>query len=171
MKIIEAMKTVKANKDKVTDLKKRIQSSSANLSNETPLYGAETRKLIEGWLQSIHDTGAENIRLLTAIARTNLATKVTITLAGTAVTKNIAEWVWRRREYAQEDETAWRSLTDRNLKETRLMNSQNQIVDINIIRHFDPAKRDNIIDAYRNEPHLIDAALEVVNATTDLIEA
>jgi hypothetical protein len=170
MKIIEAMKAVKANKEKITDLSKRIAQSSANLSNETPLYGDDTATKITGWLQSIHDTGAENVRLLTAIARTNMNTSVTITLGGVNISKTIAEWVWRRREYADLDRMAWQTLSDRQLRETRQVNSQGQAVDIKIVRHFDPAVRDNKIDLYRQEPHLIDAALEVVNATTDLIE-
>lgn len=171
MRIIEAMKAVKANKEKITDLMRRIQSASANLSNETPLYGDATRQKIDGWLRSIHDTGTENIRLLTAIQRTNMHTLVTVTLGGVNVTKTIAEWVWRRREYAAYDQQAWKMLTDRNLKEQRIVASTGQTTDIKIIRHFDPSQRDDKIELYRQEPHLIDAALEVVNATTDLIEA
>lgn len=171
MKIIEAMKAVKANKDKVHDLCRRISQSSANLSNETPLYGETTAAKITGWLQSIHDIGAVNIRLLTAIQRTNMVTPVTITLGGQNITKTIAEWVWRRREYANQDMAAWALLTDRGLREKREVNSQGQTVDIKIVRHFDAAVRDEKIDLYRSEPHLIDAALEVVNAVTDLIES
>lgn len=169
IKIIEAMKAVKANKEKIADLTSRIGNASANLSNEKPLYGDDTATKIKGWLQSIHDTSAENIRLLTAIQRTNMATKVDITLNGNTVTKTIAEWVWRRREYAGLNEVAWRQLTDRRLKAQTIATSTGS-VDVTVVRHFDPSERDDMIEALRTEPHKIDAALEVVNAITDLIE-
>jgi hypothetical protein len=171
MKIIEAMKTVKSNQAKQADLRARIAKNSARTTLETPEYPDATAKIRE-WLQSIHDIGAENTGLLVAIQRTNLATNVTITLGGTAVTKSIAEWVWRRREYAQADEIAWQALSDRGIKEGMVtMPGSTDRVEIKIVRNFDPATRDEKLALYRSEPHDIDAALEVVNATTDLVEA
>jgi hypothetical protein len=170
MKIIEAMKRVKANKEKVADLQRKIGSVSANLSHETPLYGAETPAKIVEWLQSCNDTSQENIRLLCAIQRTNLATKVTIKLGDKDVTKSISEWVWRRREYAGVDLATWATLTDRNLREGQLPQSTGAPQLITIVRHYDPIRRDKMMDLYRTEPHEIDAALEVVNATTELME-
>ncbi len=170
MKIIAAMKQVKSNKEKITDLSARIANSSANLSNETPVYGAETATKIKEWLQAIHDLGKENIKLLVSIQRTNLAIQVTITIGGNAITKSIAEWVWRRREYAELDMRSWMGLTDRRLKEQTLVTSTGT-VDVKLVRHFDPSTRDDKVSEYRSEPHEIDAALEVINATTDLIEA
>ena len=112
----------------------------------------------------------ENVRLLTAIQRTNLATPVTIHLGDRNVTKNIAEWVWRRREYAGIDLSTWSKLTDRNLKEGTGQNSSGTPVEVKILRHFDPERRDNMVMMFKGEPHEIDAALEVVNAVTDLVD-
>jgi hypothetical protein len=42
---------------------------------------------------------------------------------------------------------------------------------VKVVRHFDPVKRDRMAAMYKSEPHEIDAALEVINAVTDLIEA
>lgn len=170
MKIIEAMKKVKANKEKIADLQSKIAQNSANLSFETPLYGTDTDTKIRGWLQSVEDIGQENIRLLVAIQRTNLATAVTIELGEKPVTKNIAEWVWRRREYAKLDLETWSKLTDRNLKEGTGTSSVGTPLEIKLVRHYDPELRDSRKAMYLAEPHAIDAALEVVNATTDLIE-
>lgn len=39
-----------------------------------------------------------------------------------------------------------------------------------LVRYFDPVERDNRVSMYREEPGLIDSTLEVVNATTDLLE-
>ena len=44
MKIIEAMKKVKQNDQKISDLQKKISETCANLSHETPVYGTETQK-------------------------------------------------------------------------------------------------------------------------------
>ena len=170
MKLIEAMKRVKMNKAKVADLQAKIAQFCANLDFETPTYGAESGAKIQEWLQACDDVSQENVRLLVAIQRTNLATFVPITLGEKSVTKTIAEWVWRRREYAQLDTKTWASLTDRNLKEGMGNNSSGTPIQVKIVRHFDPVRRDHMVAMYKSEPHEIDSALEVVNAVTDLVE-
>lgn len=170
MKIIEAMKRVKQNKEKIADLQGKIGQFCANLNFETPTYGADTTAKITEWLQACNDVTQENVRLLCAIQRTNITTDVTITLGEKPVTKTIAEWVWRRREYAALDLKTWRMLTDRNLKEGMGQNSSGTPVEVKLIRHFDPVRRDKMTAMFQAEPHEIDAALEVVNAVTDLVE-
>jgi hypothetical protein len=169
VKIIEAMRRVKANKEKIADLQKRISKVSAHLDFETPEYGADTPARITEWAQSCHDTIQENIRLLTAIARTNLGTSTAITLGGTTVTKTLAEWIWRRREYAALDLITWQGMNDRGLKEG-VMNFPSGQMQVRLIRNYDVTIRDNKIAEYKNEAHEIDSTLEVVNAVTDLIE-
>ena len=171
MKIIEAMKRVKANKEKVADLNQKLAAICANLSHESPLYGTETGNKVKEWLQSCVDISQENVRLLCAIQRTNLATRVSVELGGQSVSKTIAEWVWRRREYAAADQKTYTVLTDRGLKEGMVQTSTGQPMELKIVRHYDPVARDTAMAIYRSEPHLVDAALEIVNATTDLIEA
>jgi hypothetical protein len=172
MKIIEAMKRVKANKEKITDLQAKVSQFCANLNFETLTYGTAdlTKDKISEWIQSCNDITQENVRLLVAIQRTNALTSVPITLADKTVTKTISEWVWRRREYAAIDLKTWQMLTDRNLKEGTGQNSSGTPVEVKIIRHFDPVRRDAMVAMFKSEPHEIDAALEVVNAVTDLVE-
>lgn len=170
MKVIQALKAVKGNKEKIADLQLRIKNCCSNLSHETPVYGVETAAKIQEWLQSCQDTAKENVRLLTAIQKTNLQTEVTIELGGKQVTKTIAEWVWRRREYAALDVATWSTLTDRGLKEGMLQSSTGTPTQVSIVRHFDPLRRDEAIALYRSEGRLIDGALEVTNAITDLVE-
>ena len=43
-------------------------------------------------------------------------------------------------------------------------------VEIKLVRHYDPVKRDRMVAMYKSEAHEIDSALEVINAVTDLIE-
>lgn len=170
MKIIEAMKHVKNNLQKVKELQDKISKNCANMDMETSAYGEDTAKKVSEWCQSCDDLSQENVRLLTSIQRTNLVTSVTIDLGAKNVTKTIAEWVWRRREYAKSDLRTWQQLTDRNLKEGTFINSVGQHQQAKITRHYDVNKRDEMLDLYRSEPMLVDAALEIVNATTDIIE-
>lgn len=171
MKLIEAMKRVKHNKEKIVDLQAKIGAVCANTTIETPLYGTETPELIKGWLQSCTDLTRDNVGLLVSIARTNLATPVTITLGDKPVTKSIAEWVWRRREYAALDLATFSKLGDRGLREGSAPTSTGVALEIKIVRHYDPVARDKVVAMFKSEPHEIDSALEVVNAVTDLIEA
>lgn len=169
MKIIEAMKRVKSNREKIADLQAKISQTSAHLSHETPVYENPTHKIIE-WSQSCEDLARENVRLLVAIQRTNLQTSVDITLGGKVVTKTISEWVWRRREMAAVDLATWSKMTDRGLREGSVGTSTGVNLEVKLVRNYDPELRDKRITMYKAEPHEIDAALEVVNAITDLIE-
>lgn len=172
MKIIEAMKRIKANKEKVADLQAKIGEHCANISIETPLYGVNTRAKIDEWLQSCTDTSQENARLLCAIARTNLATTVTVTLGAKTVEKTIAEWIWRRREYAKLDLETWSKLGDRKLRDQIIAPTTpgGAPTEIKVVRHYDPLIRDAMVAMFKTEAHEIDSALEVVNAVTDLME-
>lgn len=170
MKIIEAMKRVKSNKQKIEDLRQLITNNSARHQHETPKYEDASAKVLE-WAQSAHDTMQENVRLLVAIARTNLVTQVTIKLGDNSVSRPIAEWVWRRREYAAMDLAVWSAMTDRGLKEGTVPSSTGIPMEVKIVRAYSPEQRDRMVAMYKGEAGEIDSALEVVNAVTDLIEA
>jgi hypothetical protein len=81
----------------------------------------------------------------------------------------LAEWIWRRREYAALDLITWQKMTDRNLKEGNIKTSTGEMLVI-LVRNYDPIERDRKIAEYKGEAHEIDSTLEVVNAVTDLIE-
>lgn len=175
MKIVEALKRVKANKDKIVDLQGMISKNSARLSHETPAYARDghdnTPAKITEWAQACDDLTQENIRLLVAISRTNLATNVAIQVADKTVHKSIAEWIWRRREYAAVDLKTWQGMTDRNLKEGVMVASTGVNMEVKLVRAYDPERRDKKVAEYKGEAAEIDATLEVINAVTDLIEA
>jgi hypothetical protein len=169
MKIIEAMKKIKANKEKIADLQNKIGLTCSNLSFETPVYGNDTSAKIKDWLQSCQDLSRDNVNLLCRIAKTNLAVNVTIEIGGKKVEKSIAEWVWRRREYAGIDKNTFSKLGDRGLREG-IINSSTGPMESKIVRHFDPIVRDEMIAIYHAEPYMIDGALEVINAVTELLD-
>jgi hypothetical protein len=170
MKLIEAMKKIKENKEKIVDLQKKISENCAHLNIETPLYPDAEQK-VTSWAQSCEDLNQENIHLLTSIQRTNLQTQVSIVLGEKTVTKCIAEWVWRRREYAAIDYNTYMKMTDRGLSEGKGRSSTGVDLDLKIVRKYNPETRDKKIAMFKSEPHMIDAKLEVINAITDLIES
>lgn len=171
MKIIEAMNAIKMGNDKIADLQKKINMNSAHLSHESPHYSNPFEQIRE-WQQSIHDTGKENMRLKIGIQRTNLATMVPIKMTnGNVVTRSIAEWVLRRHDYSIKDLSAWVELTDRGLRDQMVNTSTpGEKMEIKVVRNFDPKVRDAKILEFKSEPQLIDSALQVANATTDLLE-
>lgn len=170
MKIIEAMKKIKDLKIKAEDYRKKVMTYCADLSYETPLYGAEQKTKIKEWLQGHGDIIKEILKLRIQIQKTNLATSVTIELGGVQVTKTIAEWIHRRKDLAELERTIYSSLTDRGLREGTIISSTQEKIEARIRRYFDPSERDTSIELYRGEPSKIDSTLEVINAVTDLLE-
>jgi len=169
VKIIEALKKTKELQAKADDLREKVAKHSAYLSIENPVYPDQATQVSE-WIQAHSDILREILRLRVEIQRTNLNTEVTIELGGKAVTKNIAEWIHRRRDLAKEEAKMWHGLTDRGLKEGQMKQSTDQLVEVKIIRCYNPRQRDEKQYLYESEPNVVDAKMEVVNAVTDLIE-
>lgn len=170
MKLIEALKKQKDLRRKVTDLVEKIGKHSADLDIENPVY-PDTKAQVDGWLQAVRDLTLEIERLNRCVQFTNLRTEVAIELEGKAVAKPLCDWVLRRRELAKLELAAWRALTDRSLPATQVLKqSTGEQREIKIRRYYDPALKDKKVDSLQSEPLIIDGRLEVVNATTDLIE-
>lgn len=177
MKIIEAMKQCKDLLRKAGELRSKAEEHAADLDLHTPRYGTydEQRAKVSEWLQGHESTTQEICRLKTAIQRTNLATSVTIELGDKAVTKTIAEWVYRRRELSKLDLTAWSGLIkierSGRVQEGTIKGMDGETGrEVKIRRYYDPKTRDAKMDMYASEPSVIDGRLEVTNAVTDLIE-
>lgn len=169
MKLIQAMKQIKDLQRKADDLKKKIALHCADYDFEQSVY-ADQRSQVESWVQGVSDLLKEILRLRVAIQRTNLATPVTIDLPNGVVTKTIAEWIHRRRDLAKSEEALWACLSDRGLKDGLVKTSSGEPKDVKVRRYYDPKTRDTMVDAFRSEPLIVDATLEIINATTDLIE-
>ncbi len=171
MKLIQAMKKLKDLAIKAEDLRGKVAQFAADLTIETPQY-PDQRGQVSEWIQAHSDVQKEILRLRVAIQRTNIQTPVTIELDGKQVTKSIAEWIHRRRDLAKLELDMWSKLGDRGLKEQNVQTSPGgSVTEIRIRRYFDPKERDAKRELFRTEPSVIDSTLEVVNATTDLLEA
>lgn len=169
MKIIEALKQIKDLKRKAEDLRDKVQKNCALANFETPLYPDQKRQVQE-WIQAHHDVLKEALRLRTAVQRTNLEVEVAIEVGGKSVTKSIAEWIHRRRDLAAEELRMWQGLTDRGIREGIGKGPAGDALEIKVVRFYDPTVRDNMIAQFSDEPSIIDAKLEIVNAITDIIE-
>ena len=175
MKIIEALNEIKQNKVKVADLQILIAKHCAHLDIATPEYGDQVKDKIREWVQSCEDISKRNIELLLAIQATNLATSMTVKIGDKTITKPIAYWVWRKREYAAADFKTWTLLTDKGLQDQKFRipgSATNEVKEVKLIRNFDPALRDKMLAEYKLEADkagAIDTALSIVTATTDLI--
>ena len=170
MKIIEGLKLAKEMLVKADDLRKKVALNSALLSIETAPY-KDQKAQVASWLQAHEDLTRDIAKLRVRVARTNLATMVEIEVGGKRVSKCITEWIIRRKELAPLDQQAWAGLTDRGLKENSLRTTPDgPLTPALIVRFFDPLERDTHISLYRDEPGLIDRTLEVINATTDLVD-
>lgn len=170
MKLIQAMKQLKDLARKAEDLRGKVREFCADLTISNPTY-PDQRAQIDGWLQAHNGICVKILELRENVQRTNLATPVTIELNGVSVTKSIAAWIHRRRDLAKMEADMWAMLTDRGLKEQNLQTTPGgAVTEVRIRRYFDPELRDRMRELYRTEPSIIDANLEVVNATTDLLE-
>lgn len=172
MKIIEAMKKIKDLQEKANDIRIKVATYCADLDHETPTYGSveDQQKQIESWLKMHSDVIAEILHLRTMIQKTNVATTVAVELGGKRVEKTIAEWIHRRRDLAKLEQDIWSKLTDKGLREGFMNTTSNAQVPVKIRRYYSPAKRDEMVTLFKSEPMSIDSTMEVVNATTDLIQ-
>jgi hypothetical protein len=171
MKLIVAMKQLKDLAKKAEDLRGKVAMHCSNLSIETMSY-PDQAATVAGWLQAHEDLLDKILELRVALQRTNIVTPVTIELEGRQVTKTIAAWIQRRKDLAKLAQQMWAGLGDRNLKESNVQSAAGgAVTEVRIRRFFNPVQRDEKVAAYRSEPSIIDANLEIVNAVTDLIES
>lgn len=172
MKIIEGMKEVKRLDEKIIDLTQKLEKYSMDMDFETPTYKTveEQKAQITSWLQSVHDSTKESLALRIRIQKTNLAIMVPIELGGKAVIHSIAEWIIRRRALAALEHNAWKSMGTKTLRTGITQNTAGEKVEIKARYYFDPVERDKKTEEFRSEPSIIDRTLEVVNATTDLLD-
>ena len=136
MKIIEALKLIKANKKKVEDLIAKIASNSAFLSNQTSPYGdaATTKRQVDGWLDSVRQILRDNEVLTQKIHKTNNTVEVSIAIGAHTTTKTIDEWLTRRESGVELQLQAYASLTDRRLKEEFIAQPDGSRIPITIVR-------------------------------------
>jgi hypothetical protein len=168
MKIIEAMKQIKALEHKAKDLLNFVQMHSSDLDIEAPVYLDQSGQ-VKSWIDAYVGALETIVSLQAKIQKTNTVTQVTIELGGNRISKTISEWIYRKNKIATE-KSVWTALDGRRLKDSSFIQTSGTVKEVKVRRYFDPELRDRKITGLSQEPFLIDSALEVINATTDLIE-
>lgn len=172
MKIIEALKSVKNLKRKLSDLHTKINTYSADNDTEDSTY-PDQREQVSSWLQACEDTNKEICSLVHRIHKTNVTTPISIEVdTGKIVTKTIDEWLLRLNGLAANDKKTWESLDVRSInthQPYKLAGSTKEYV-VKRRLYFDPKKRDTKIEEYTSELIKIQSKLEIVNAVEDLVD-
>lgn len=172
MKIIEGLKKLKSIKEKLDDLSVKIRTNCAYMDYQTSAY-EDPKKQIKSWIDCYEDTVQEYLTLHARIMATNLATPVSIVMSDdTTVTRSIHEWIRRRKEGVDMDMALWSRINDNGLKEGPIKKEVDGEVTFaiaTVVRNYDPQERDKKCEKLRAEKYLIDSALEIANATTDLL--
>jgi len=171
MKIIEALKKFKNMEIKLTDLRSKVKNNVAMMDYQTSPY-QDPKKQLQSWIDCYTDTLEEFSRLQIAINKTNLVTDVSIELRpGKPVKKSCAEWILRRRKLNHIELNLWNQVND-NLKDIPVKDEsqEGKIRIARVVRFYDVEARDEKLIELNEECINIDAALEMVNAVTDLIE-
>lgn len=179
MKLIEGLKMQKTIVRKIEDLQKKIQNHAAYSSLERPVYKDESEPdspkaqiaQIDRWMHSILDLTKLMATVRIQIQLTNLVTPVTIDINGTKITKTIAEWIHWRREFSDTMYRTHQCLGDKGIREGIVNDSQGIKHEVKIVRCYSPAQRDKNMADYRDMKFAIDSTLEIINATTDMVEA
>lgn len=174
MRIIEGLKKIKDLKRKADDLRGKIATYCADMDAETPAYGTmeQQTKQVAEWLQAHSDVLKEIERIQLSIQNTNLKTIVDVEVSdGKFVKKSIAAWILRRRELANLERAAWFGLSNKGLKPQNYKPdaTKDEIKITNVRKYYNQQERDKKVEEFTSEPLRIDAALEIINATTELI--
>jgi hypothetical protein len=169
MKLIEALKKVKDLQKKADDLKEKICKHCADLDVETPVY-SDQKNQVESWMQSHHDTVKEIGRLNYCILKTNVNTRISIELGGKLIEKSLSEWMLRKNKLCQMEESLWKSIGDKNLREGSMPQTNGMAIQVKIRRYYDPKMRDEKLSLLMSEPSTIDGKIEIANCITDLME-
>lgn len=168
MKIIEAMKQIKALEHKAKDLLELARKHAADLDIESAVY-PDQKGQVKSWIDAYIGCLDTIISLQTKIQKTNTETVIPIIIGDDKIVRTISGWLYRKNKIATET-SIWKSLTDGNCRDSAFVESSGKQRDIKVRRYYDPQLRDKKISLLSQEPFLIDAALEVTNAVTDLIE-
>jgi len=178
LKIIECMREIKSTKKKIDDTLKLLSEAGADLEHHKPKYGTpeEQTAQVVSWLDRVRSLTDRISELRLALSRTNNSVPVTIVIDEKPITKTISEWIYRRQELAMYDLQAWKIV---GAKERTLRPEQVQELDANknpvmvlknVRRFYNVREREHQMEVFSSEPSVIDGALEVANATTDIVD-
>ncbi|HPE67028.1 MAG TPA: hypothetical protein PK849_12680 [Synergistales bacterium] len=168
MKIIEGMKRLRVIEKRMESQRNAVTEYASKLSTEMPRFQTkeDQAKEVASLIQSNNDLCAEYLRIKRSIEYTNL--KVTVELQGKAY--SISDLLVVKRKLADRMVATYRALND-TVARDRLRNApkfDGETPKVEIL-YDERTKLDNI-RKWQDLADIIDSRLEVINATTDLIE-
>ena len=168
MKIIEGMKRLRVIEKRMESQRNAITEYASKLSTEMPRFQTkeDQAKEVASLIQSNNDLCAEYLRIKRSIEYTNL--KVSVELQGKAY--SISDLLVVKRKLADRMVATYRALND-TVARDRLRNApkfDGETPKVEIL-YDERTKLDNI-RKWQDLADIIDSRLEVINATTDLIE-
>jgi len=169
MKLIEGMKTLKVIEKKMQHNAERINQYASIISTERPIFGTEVeqRKQLESLIQANTDLATEYLKIKKMVDMTNLKSEVKI---GKDVF-TIADLLQIQRNVAKLMRLTYNSLNDK-LAEQRLMSMRQQATEKapRVERMYDENRKYEGLQYWQGLEDEIETRLEVINATTELIE-
>lgn len=171
MKIIEALKELKIIEKKMMRNFESITRYSSIVSIERPHFDTEAkqRQEVKSYLQANIDLQERYRDLKKKIERTNLEVKVE--LLGQKYT--LSDLLIIKRKIAAMMIKTYRSLND-TAAEQRLINYRSDRISEGerpkVVRFYDEEEKNKMLRHWQDLNDIIDSRLEVINATTDLIE-
>lgn len=170
MKIIEALKELPLLDKRIEKKISQIAEYAAFVDNgheELPFKTEAAQKgEVDSLVQSCHDLVARSAQIRRQLAVTN--TSVEVEIGGEK--RTIAEWIYYREAGMGARSRAVQSLSDARAKNAIQRTQFDPEAGLKIVKFYDEKARNGEIERLTDIAGQIDARLEMINATTDLIE-
>jgi uncharacterized protein YjaZ len=169
MKIIEALKELKLVEKKMAANIEDIQKYSSGINIEKSVFGTETehKREVAGLIQSNLDLAQRYADLKMHIENTNLVTYITID----GLAHSIAQWLIIKRKLGQYYVATYNALNDSvGRNKLKLASRSDDSERIEVVRYYEERDVNEQRRRWRDLIHNIEAQLEIVNATQDIVE-
>lgn len=172
MALIEGMKKLKVLEKHIGRNTERIQQYASIASTDRPFFATEKEQEneVEKLIQSNQDLVAEYLHLKKRVDMTNLTTKVTIGKEEF----HLADLLILRRGLSKLMQKTFQALNDTQ-GQARLMQMRQSVQGAtekapHVVRLYDETEKIEGLQYWQGLDDLIEQRLEVINATTDLVE-
>jgi hypothetical protein len=168
MKLIEAMKELKLVEKRMEKNIEQITQYSSGLSNEKEIFGSEQKQIdeVKSLLQANVDLFNRYLYLKRSIERTNLETKVEFSVG----TYSISELLVIKRRLQHGVINTFKALNTQSAEARMRTIKIPDNVEVKVVRYYREEEKNLLLKSWMEFFENIDGRLEVVNATTDLIE-
>lgn len=167
MKLIEAMKSLRLLEKRMWDNASRITTYASWASTERPHFGTEEEqnKQVNALVQANYDLMNEYLKVKRNIERTNLETIVEVEW----ISYTLSDLLVIKRKLGRQMVSTYQAMNDSRVRWGQWARDVNWEPPM-MVQYYDEQVKNEGIMKWENLYNAIDSRLEVVNATTDLIE-